>query len=101
MALESLQLRGLALAGALTLLSACTLEPRYRAPALPVPDQWPIPATVGTTAGAATTSDATAPAPGPPDATVATAMAREASDIGWREFFTDARLQQLIALALA
>ena len=66
MALDSPHLRcRLALVGALTLLSACTLEPRYRTPALPVPDQWPIPATVGTTAGAATTSDAAAPAPPP------------------------------------
>lgn len=100
MAPESLPLRSLALAGALALLSACTLEPRYRSPALPVPDQWPIPPTVGTTAGAATTSDATAPTSGPPDAVVTAATPREASDIGWREFFTDARLQQLIALAL-
>ena len=29
----------------LSLVAGCTLEPRYRAPALPVPDQWPIPAT--------------------------------------------------------
>ena len=100
MALKLLPLRRLALAGALTLLSACTLEPRYHAPAMPVPDQWPIPATVGTTAGAATTSDTAAPAPTPPQAAAATPPPREASDIGWREFFTDARLQQLIALAL-
>jgi multidrug efflux system outer membrane protein len=56
---------------------ACTLEPRYRAAALPVPDQWPIPATAR------------------PSGSVA------ASDIGWRNFFLDTRLQQLLALALA
>src|SRR5258707_2487388 len=58
---------------------ACTLEPRYRAPALPVPDQWP---------------------------TSATTLARPAEngaarDIGWRDFFVDQRLEQLIDLALA
>jgi multidrug efflux system outer membrane protein len=58
---------------------ACTLEPRYRAPALPVPDQWPMPATT----------------PERPGVNVA------AQDIGWRDFFVDARLEQLIDLALA
>jgi outer membrane protein, multidrug efflux system len=56
---------------------ACTLEPRYRAPALPVPNQWPTPAAAE------------------PGVNVA------ASDIGWRNFFLDTRLQQLLGLALA
>jgi outer membrane protein, multidrug efflux system len=56
---------------------ACTLEPRYRAPALPVPNQWLTPATEE------------------PRVNVA------ASDIGWRNFFLDTRLQQLLGLALA
>jgi multidrug efflux system outer membrane protein len=56
---------------------ACTLEPRYRAPPLPVPNQWPTPATEE------------------PRVNVA------ASDIGWRNFFLDTRLQQLLGLALA
>jgi multidrug efflux system outer membrane protein len=54
-----------------TLLGACTLEPHYQRPPAPVP------ALPGGTAGD----------------TVAT-------DIGWREFFPDPQLQQLIALAL-
>jgi outer membrane protein, multidrug efflux system len=54
-----------------TLLGACTLEPHYHRPPAPVPA---IPA--GTAAGTA------------------------AADIGWREFFPDPQLQQLIALAL-
>jgi outer membrane protein, multidrug efflux system len=58
---------------------ACTLEPSYRAPALPVPDQWPLPATASER----------------PDVNVA------ARDIGWRDFFVDTRLEQLIDLALA
>jgi multidrug efflux system outer membrane protein len=55
-----------------TLLGACTLEPHYHRPASPVP---PL---EGGTAGGTT-----------------------AADIGWREFFPDPQLQQLIALALA
>ena len=55
---------------------ACTLEPRYRAPALPVPDQWPIPS-------------------------AQSSVNVVASDIGWRDFFLDTRLQQLLGLALA
>jgi len=63
----------------LCLASACTLEPRYRAPALPVLDEWPIPATT-------------------PEQLAVSAAAR---DIGWRDFFLDTRLKQLIGLALA
>ena len=55
-----------------TLLGACTLEPHYERPASPVP-----PLEGGIAGGTA------------------------AADIGWREFFPDPQLQQLIALALA
>ena len=58
-------------AAAAALLGACTLEPHYQRPASPVP------ALEGGTAGGAA-----------------------AADIGWREFFPDPQLQQLIALAL-
>jgi outer membrane protein, multidrug efflux system len=54
-----------------TLLGACTLEPHYHRPPAPVP------ALQGGTAGGTA-----------------------AADIGWREFFPDPQLQQLIALAL-
>ncbi len=54
-----------------TLIGACTLEPRYQRPPAPVP------ALSGGTAGETV-----------------------AADIGWREFFPDPQLQQLIALAL-
>jgi outer membrane protein, multidrug efflux system len=54
-----------------TLLGACTLEPHYHRPPSPVP------ALEGGTAGDTV-----------------------AADIGWREFFPDPQLQQLIALAL-
>ena len=52
-------------------LGACTLEPHYHRPPAPVP------ALPGGTAGGTA-----------------------AADIGWREFFPDPQLQQLIALAL-
>jgi multidrug efflux system outer membrane protein len=58
------------------LLSGCSLAPKYERPAAPVASVYP-----GTNAA-------------PSYATTATA------DIAWREFFGDARLQQLIALAL-
>jgi multidrug efflux system outer membrane protein len=53
------------------LIGACTLEPNYHRPAAPVP------ALEGSAQGGAA-----------------------ATDIGWREFFPDQQLQQLIALAL-
>jgi multidrug efflux system outer membrane protein len=58
-------------AAATTLLGACTLEPHYHRPPAPVP------VLQGGTAGDTV-----------------------AADIGWREFFPDPQLQQLIALAL-
>jgi outer membrane protein, multidrug efflux system len=71
--------------GLLTGMGGCTLEPHYQRPEAPVSQQWPSgPAFVGTPVAA---SNATAP----PAA---------AADIGWRDFFTDPRLQKLIELAL-
>jgi multidrug efflux system outer membrane protein len=84
-------------ASALWLLSACTMEPRYRAPPLPVAEQWPIPATTPVATDAAPMS--TEPAHSPGEASTAASLA--AWDIGWRDFFADPRLQQLIAQALA
>ncbi len=62
-------------------VTGCTLAPNYVRPAAPVPTQWP--------AGDAFTQNQ--PAPGVP----------AAADLGWREFVTDAKLQQIIALSLA
>ncbi|HEY5043201.1 MAG TPA: efflux transporter outer membrane subunit [Verrucomicrobiae bacterium] len=59
-------------------LAGCTMIPKYHQPAAPVSNNWP---------GNATTNNL-------PDSTNAVA------DIGWREFFQDARLQSLIGLAL-
>lgn len=65
---------------ALALLSGCNLAPRYQRPAMPTPAVWPV----GAAYQAAPTSAAT-----------------PVADIGWREFFADERLRQVIALALA
>jgi multidrug efflux system outer membrane protein len=64
------------------LAAGCTLEPKYDRPAAPVPQSFPE--------GEAYRAGAVAPTAG-----------KTAADIGWREFFTDARLQQLIQLTLA
>lgn len=68
------------LAGALLLAGCAGLAPKYEQPPLPVVDAWPIPET--TVATIAATGD------------VAVA------DIGWRDFFVDPRLEQVVALAL-
>lgn len=60
---------------AAVVLAGCSLAPKYEQPPLPVVDAWPI-----------------------PEATSATAEAT--ADIGWRDFFLDPRLEQVIALAL-
>jgi len=61
-------------------LTGCTMIPEYTRPAAPVPADWPSgPAYKGT--------------PSPPAAPVA-------DELRWREFFTDERLQAIIATAL-
>ncbi len=61
-------------------LAGCTLAPTYHRPPAPISSSWPK-------------------VPGHP-ASPAVAAAVPAADIGWREFFRDPRLQQLIELAL-
>lgn len=61
------------------MVSACgLLAPRYQQPALPVAATWPIAA----------------------DTTAQNNEALIAADIGWRDFFVDTHLQQLIELSL-
>lgn len=77
----------LLLAGA---LGGCgTLAPRYERPAAPVAAQWPTPGQTPAQTPSQTPSQAD------------DASARQAPALGWREFFTDARLQQLIDMSLA
>ncbi|MEW6333308.1 MAG: efflux transporter outer membrane subunit [Thermodesulfobacteriota bacterium] len=72
--------RFILLCAALALAGGCSLAPEYRRPAAPVPDGWPAGAPYGETA----------PAP----------AARKPSELPWRSFFTDLRLQAVIAIAL-
>ncbi len=62
------------------LLGGCTMAPKYTRPDAPVPAQWPT-----GTAYKETKSASSAPA---------------ASELPWREFFTDERLQKIIGIAL-
>lgn len=74
--MSTMRLATVTAATALTaLLGACTLAPRYQQPAAPVPSTY----------DAAPVSEDSVPA----------------AEIGWREFFPDAELQDLIARALA
>jgi multidrug efflux system outer membrane protein len=67
----------------LTGIGGCTMEPSYRRPDAPVTESWPDSTSVG--ASGINAGNSTAPA---------------AADVGRRDFFTDARLQTLIELAL-
>ncbi|MDR2689023.1 MAG: efflux transporter outer membrane subunit [Azoarcus sp.] len=68
-------IRPLTVALAAALVGACSLAPTYERSAAPVPAQWPI-------APAASTAPA-------------------AIDLPWRDYFADARLREVIELALA
>ncbi len=79
---------GAACAGSLALLSGCSMAPRLERPAAPVAATYPALPAVAGMAGTA----ATAPA--------AASQGHAAVDTGWRDYFTDPRLQPLIASAL-
>lgn len=64
-----------------SLLSGCTLAPKYARPDAPVPDQWPA----GEAYGQGQDANGE-PKPG---------------EIGWRQFFTDPKLLKIIDAALA
>jgi multidrug efflux system outer membrane protein len=68
------------LVGLFALLAGCTMAPEYTRPEAPVPSSWP--------SGSAYKD------------TQATAGAPLATDLGWREFFADERLQRIIETAL-
>ncbi len=62
-------------------LAGCsTMVPEYKRPASPVPAQWPI---------------------GPAYKEVAGGAVTDASEVGWRDFYTDENLQKVIDLSLA
>jgi multidrug efflux system outer membrane protein len=64
----------------ITLLTACSLAPKYTRPAAPVPADWPKGAAYQETVTATV-----APAP---------------SELNWQEFFPDEKLQKVITMAL-
>lgn len=74
--ISSLNLRGSALALAVLALAGCSFIPTYERPAAPVATDWP---------GAVPGSAAGSPA---------------AAEIAWSDFVTDARLRELIGLAI-
>ena len=78
----------LALAAAVTTGACGALEPRLPEAAPSIPAEWPMPATTAVPLAA---EGVTAESPGTP----------AAADIGWRDFFVDPRLQEVIARALA
>ncbi|MBW1991592.1 MAG: efflux transporter outer membrane subunit, partial [Deltaproteobacteria bacterium] len=65
--------------GVVACLSGCTMIPKYTRPEPPIPAKWPSGPAYQET-----------PTPGAP----------VAPDLHWREFFTDARLQKIIEMAL-
>jgi outer membrane protein, multidrug efflux system len=69
------------MAGALALLSGCSMIPTYQRPAAPIATTFP---------SSFPSSSSTAPA----------ADATPASAVSWQDFFADARLRRLIALSL-
>ncbi|MFT4067721.1 efflux transporter outer membrane subunit [Paraburkholderia sp.] len=95
-------------------MCACSFDPVYQRPSAPVDATWPTGDAYGTrdqSAAAATpasTSSASLAATATPGSNVTAAAATDtsapaaplAADVGWRDFFRDARLQSLISLAL-
>lgn len=77
------------------LVGGCvSLEPKLQLPPPPIPASWPLPET---TAAAPPSSSE----PGETSAGTATPVGLVAApDVGWRDFFADDRLEQLVALAL-
>lgn len=69
----------LLLGGVVLGAAGCTLEPRYRRPDAPVPQQWP--ASVATAQGQLDSAPA-------------------ADTLAWRDFIADAKLRQVVELAL-
>jgi multidrug efflux system outer membrane protein len=78
-------------AGLILYLAGCTLEPHYQRPQPAVTPDWP--AMPQSSAAPGDSAGSTAKAA--PDAS-----RRSAAQIGWREFFTDPKLQTLIEQAL-
>lgn len=79
----------LALAVALLTSGCAMLEPKLPQANASIPAEWPLPPTTAATQSAA-----------PAQAGAATTGQQAAADIGWRDFFTDPKLKELIGRAL-
>jgi multidrug efflux system outer membrane protein len=78
------------MAAAVALFAAgCTMAPKYQRPAAPVDQTFPTGGIYDRQPDASSSAS-----------NGRTADAKAAVDIGWRDFFADARLQQIVALAL-
>ncbi len=73
------------------ILGGCSLAPEFVRPAAPVAAAYPADATATATATATTTATGAA---------TAALVGSDPSTLGWRQFFPDPQLQQLIATAL-
>jgi multidrug efflux system outer membrane protein len=74
---------------AATLLAGCTLAPAYHRPDAPVAANFPTGSVYASQPGASA-----------PEGNPRSAQGRAAGDIGWRDFFSDPRLQAVISTAL-
>lgn len=83
----------LALAVALAASGCAMLEPKLPAANASIPAEWPLPPTTGNTK----TTTSSQPQGAAADVTTAE---RLTADIGWRDFFTDPKLKELIGRAL-
>jgi multidrug efflux system outer membrane protein len=78
------------IAAAVALFAAgCTMAPKYERPAAPVDQTFPTGGIYDKQPDAASSASPSG-----------SAQAKPAVDIGWRDFFVDARLQQIVAIAL-
>src|SRR5476649_2708786 len=78
------------MAAAVALFAAgCTMAPKYERPAAPVDQTFPTGGIYDKQPDGASSASASG-----------SAQAKPAVDIGWRDFFADARLQQIVAIAL-
>jgi len=78
------------IAAAVALFAAgCTMAPKYERPAAPVDQTFPTGGVYNTQPDVASSASQSR-----------TARALPAVDIGWRDFFADPRLQQVVAIAL-
>jgi outer membrane protein, multidrug efflux system len=87
--MQKLSVIAAAAAVATTVLAGCTMEPWYHRPAAPVSQTFPQGGVYATQPGEPG---------GAPNGRSANGAA--ATDIGWRDFFVDPRLQQLVDIAL-